>query len=134
MTHRRFGLEKSLWVTLSMSAVLGLLACSDAPKTAVEPAIDAQSPQALLAHGRQQSRLCLGCHGPRGVSNVKSYPSLAGKSQEYLARELIAFRDGTRENPLMSSVVKSLSDRDIQALSLYYSQQNVPPSVQDHAL
>ena len=134
MTHRRFRLEKWLRGMLLVLAVLGLFACSDAPKTNVEPAIDAESPQALLAHGRQQSRLCLGCHGPRGVSNVKSYPSLAGKPQEHLVRELTAFRDGTRENPLMSSVVKSLSDRDIQALSLYYSQQNLPTSVQDHAL
>lgn len=134
MTSRRFRLQKSLWVTLLVLAVLGLFACSDAPKIAVELAIDVENPQALLAHGRQQSRLCLGCHGPRGVSNVKSYPSLAGKPQEHLARELMAFRDGTRENPLMSSVVKSLSDRDIQALSLYYSQQNLPLSVQDHAL
>jgi cytochrome c553 len=134
MTHRRFRLEKWLRVTLLVLAVAGLVACSDAPKTAVAPANDAENYQALLVHGRQQSRMCLGCHGPRGVSHVKSYPSLAGKPQEHLARELMAFREGTRENPLMSSVVKSLSDRDIQALSLYYSQQNVPPSVQDHAL
>lgn len=134
MTSRRFRLEKLLWLTLLVLAVLGLFACSDEPKTAVEAESDAESPQALLVHGRQQSRLCLGCHGPRGVSNVKSYPSLAGKPQDYLVRELTAFRNGTRENPLMSSVVKSLSDRDIQALSLYYSQQNLPPSVQDHAL
>ncbi|MBE8718044.1 c-type cytochrome [Cellvibrio polysaccharolyticus] len=134
MTYRCSRLGKYLVAALLVPGIGWLSACSDAPQTGVELSTKDESPEVLLAHGRQQSRLCLGCHGPRGVSNVKSYPSLAGKPQEHLARELMAFREGTRENPLMSSVVKSLSDRDIQALSLYYSQQNLPLSVQDHAL
>lgn len=112
-----------------------LAGCSDAGKSRLaEAASNTDTPEVLLAHGRQQSRLCLGCHGPRGVSQVVSYPSIAGKSKEQLAYELVAFRNGERVNPLMNSVAKSLSDRDIQALSLYYSQQKLPLSVQDHAL
>lgn len=122
------------WHWLALGMVLGFLSACSGRDESGQRIAHQDSEEQLLAHGHQQSRLCLGCHGPQGVSRVNSYPSLAGKSRDHLRRELTAFRDGTRDNPLMSSVVKSLSDRDIQALSLYYSQQKLPIQVQDHSL
>lgn len=77
--------------------------------------------EALIAAGKQKSRSCMGCHGPQGISRVASYPSLAGQSQEYLQRQLEAFKSGARENPMMSSIARNLSDADILALSHYYA-------------
>lgn len=114
---------------LMLTASLLLQACAESDQTSVADALkdNPENREALLAHGSRQSRLCLGCHGPAGISRVASYPSIAGKSQDYLATELSAFRSGVRENPMMASVAKSLSDRDIQALSLYYSLQTKVP-------
>ena len=50
-----------------------------------------------------------------------SYPSLAGKPEDYLAEQLQAFRSGTRENPMMSSIAKNLSNDDVAALAHYYA-------------
>lgn len=98
--------------------LLALVACSDRAPSIV----DNMSPEEKLVHqGSQAARLCVGCHGPKGISRVASYPSIAGRSQTYLAEQLHAFRDGTRENPMMSSIVKSMDDDDILALSYYFS-------------
>lgn len=83
-----------------------------------EPLTEAE---ALVEAGKQKSRSCMGCHGPQGISRVASYPSLAGQSQEYLQQQLKAFKSGARENPMMSSIARNLSEDDILALSHYYA-------------
>lgn len=104
-------------------AHLGLLvilaACSDDKPEVVAPPLTDSA--ALVAHGKQKSRMCTACHGPAGISRVVSYPSLAGKPEDYLAGQLQAFRNGTRENPMMSSIAKSLTDDDVAALAHYYA-------------
>src|SRR5690606_11348622 len=109
------GMIRLLW----LAGVLLLVACSaEAPSSATAPL----TAEMLVAHGKQKSRMCLGCHGPQGISRVASYPSLAGESQAYLADQLKAFRSGARDNPMMTSIAKNLSDEDIAALAHYYAQ------------
>jgi cytochrome c553 len=100
-----------------------LTACSD--KTSPAPEL-LSSEEQLFQRGSEKARMCVGCHGPKGISRVMSYPSLAGKSPEYLAQQLHAFRDGSRENPMMSSIAQSMADEDIQALSHYFSRLPAP--------
>ena len=97
---------------------LALLACSEqVPPVAASLSQEAQ----LIQMGSQTARMCVGCHGPKGISRVTSYPSIAGQPQAYLADQLRAFRDGTRENPMMSSIAKSMDDEAILALSHYFA-------------
>ena len=80
------------------------------------------SPEELqLQRGKRQSRQCAGCHGPEGISRVDSYPSLAGRSEDYLQRQLKAFRSGERRNPMMGSIATNLSDEAIETLAHYYA-------------
>lgn len=113
-------------LALGLLASLLLAGCSDKESagTSAEPV--ANSAEALIAQGNQKSRMCMGCHGPKGISRVASYPSLAGKTEDYLAEQLHAFRSGERENPMMSSIVMSLDDDDIRALAAYYASQSIP--------
>ena len=61
---------------------------------------------------------CMSCHGPRGMGQGPAgYPRIAGLDAGYIARQLLAFRDGTRENPVMDALIKSLTDQDIKDLS-----------------
>lgn len=117
-----FGIRRG---ALGLGFLLILLAaCSDnKPEVAGPPLTDAE---ALLALGNQKSRMCTACHGPAGISRVASYPSLAGKPEDYLAEQLHAFRSGARENPMMSSIAKSLSDDDVAALAHYFA--SLPPA------
>jgi cytochrome c553 len=74
-----------------------------------------------VAAGKAKSATCAGCHGANGVSNNPLWPNLAGQKEAYLAKQLKAFRDGTRQDPTMSPMAKPLSDADIENLAAYYS-------------
>jgi len=64
---------------------------------------------------------CKACHGPAGVSANDLWPNLAGQKEGYIVKQLHAFREGSRVDPLMSPVSKMLSDDDIKQLAAYYS-------------
>ncbi len=70
--------------------------------------------------GKQRSAACVACHGPDGVSANPKYPNLAGQSTEYLVKQLTAFRSGTRNDPVMTAMAKSLSDVDVQNIAAFY--------------
>ncbi|KPJ93954.1 MAG: hypothetical protein AMJ53_06265 [Gammaproteobacteria bacterium SG8_11] len=79
--------------------------------------VQAADPEA----GKQKSESCVGCHGMNGKSNNPMYPSLKGQQKMYLIKALKAYRDGGRQDPMMSSFAKDLSDGDIEDLAAYYS-------------
>ncbi len=109
---------------------LVLLACS---KQSPSAATTLSQEEQRVQMGSQIARMCVGCHGPRGISRVASYPSIAGRPQVYLAEQLRAFRDGTRENPMMSSIAKSMDDEDILALSYYFASLPGPAVADEQA-
>ena len=55
----------------------------------------------------------------RGTSPL--FPNLNGQKAEYLARQLKAFRDGTRQDPTMAPMVAALTDADIADLAAFYA-------------
>ena len=71
---------------------------------------------------------CVACHGSNGVSSNPEWPNLAGQKAGYLARQLRAFRDGTRSNPAMTQFVSNLSDADIEQIAAWYAGQAAPTS------
>jgi len=74
-----------------------------------------------VAAGKARAASCAGCHGATGISNNPMWPNLAGQKAGYLAKQLRAFRDGTRSDPMMTPMAKPLSDADIENLAAYYS-------------
>jgi cytochrome c553 len=73
------------------------------------------------AAGKAKSATCAGCHGAAGVSANPLWPNLAGQKDAYLVKQMKAFRDGKRSDPMMSPMAKPLSDADIDNLAAYYS-------------
>lgn len=71
--------------------------------------------------GKAKSATCVGCHGPAGISNNPLWPNLAGQKDAYLIKQMKAFRDGARQDPMMSPMAKPLTDADIENLAAYYS-------------
>lgn len=94
-------------VGIVLTAMLGLL-----PITAA--AADA-------AAGKARSVTCVACHGPEGISPNELWPDLAGQKRAYLVKQIKAFRDGSRSDPLMTPMAAPLSDADIEDLAAYYS-------------
>ena len=76
-----------------------------------------------VAAGKAKAALCASCHGPTGISMSPLWPNLAGQKEQYLIKQIKAFRDGTRQNPMMAPMVAALSDADIENLAAYYSSQ-----------
>lgn len=74
-----------------------------------------------LEAGNSKAASCGGCHGGAGISNNPAWPNLAGQKEQYLQIQLRAFRDGTRSNPIMNGMAKSLTDTDIENLAAYFS-------------
>lgn len=74
--------------------------------------------------GEARSTVCQACHGATGKSPNDAWPNLAGQGEAYLVKQLKAFRDGSRKDPLMSPMAKSLSDEDVDNLSAYFSSQS----------
>jgi cytochrome c553 len=63
---------------------------------------------------------CAGCHSPNGAGIPSQYPRLAGQHADYVAAQLVAFRDGVRKNSVpMAQIAAKLNDREIRAVADY---------------
>ena len=76
--------------------------------------------------GANMVAACAACHGADGNSISPDWPKLAGQNQRYLFDQLNYFKNGERENVLMSSVVPLLmaySDQDLLNISAFYASK-----------
>jgi len=82
---------------------------------------------------------CFKCHGPGGVSQIPSHPSIAGQSADYVARQLFAFKRASaahaggdeadtqaplvmRADSIMEHMAPTLNDAMIRKLAATISQ------------
>ena len=73
------------------------------------------------AAGKARAASCAACHGANGISNNDLWPNLAGQKEGYLKAQIIAFRDGVRQNAMMAPMVAGLSDEDAANIAAYYA-------------
>lgn len=73
------------------------------------------------AAGQQKYVMCIGCHGPQGVSATPTYPTLAGKDADFIRQQLTEFRAGSRQSAIMKPMASGLSNADIDNISAYIS-------------
>ena len=73
------------------------------------------------AAGKARAAACAACHGATGISANEMWPNLAGQKETYLAKQIKAFRDGDRKDPMMSPMAAGLSDADVANLAAYFS-------------
>ncbi len=78
--------------------------------------------------GKTKALTCTACHGPEGNSANALWPNIAGQNASYLLAQLKAFKDGTRQDPLMSSQAMLLSDEDMADLAVYF--ESLPAAAQ----
>lgn len=75
-----------------------------------------------VAAGAEKSKVCIACHGEKGISRQDNYPHLHGQKQTYLLRQMRNFRDGgDRRDPIMTPMLQSMSDADLVNLAAYYA-------------
>lgn len=74
-----------------------------------------------VAAGKAKAAVCAACHGANGISNNPLWPNLAGQKEQYLIKQIKAFKSGERKDPLMTPQAAQLSDQDIENLAAYFS-------------
>jgi cytochrome c553 len=73
-----------------------------------------------VAAGSAKAKACAGCHGANG-EGVKPNPALAGKPEGDLVQAMKDYKSGKRANPVMKSMVSSLSDQDMANVGAYFA-------------
>lgn len=81
--------------------------------------------QGDAALGKEKSQLCQGCHGADGNSYGPDWPNLASQHTTYLTKQIRNFKNGTRKDETMNSMVANLSEQDITDIAAYFAKQAV---------
>jgi cytochrome c553 len=80
---------------------------------------------------------CTSCHGNAPAAPAtgerRYFPRIAGKPAGYLYNQLLNFREGRRQYPLMTWMVDHLSDNYLHQIADYFSTQHLPYPVLDRA-
>ena len=75
-----------------------------------------------------KAQLCAACHGQNGVpADPKTVPIIWGQQQSYLVKQLRNYRNGERDNPIMTPIAKSLAQEDIRKMAAYFAAKSWPP-------
>jgi cytochrome c553 len=69
----------------------------------------------------EKAEACTACHGKNGVSVNAMWPTLAGQHEDYLVRALNGYRDGSRNDPVMSAQAALIAEDDVALLAKYFA-------------
>jgi cytochrome c553 len=96
------------------SLLIAAMACSLAATTAASPGAAATPP-------------CEACHGAHGEGMAAAHvPRIAGQDPGYLQKQLDAYADGSRDNPIMRNFAKALSERQRVEFAARYAAMSAP--------
>lgn len=79
----------------------------------------------VAAVGKEKSASCAGCHGEDGNSMMPTFPKLAQQHAAYLIKQLHAFKEGSRNDPVMAPMALALTDADMADLGAYFSSRTI---------
>ncbi|MCC6072893.1 c-type cytochrome [Massilia sp. GCM10020059] len=96
-----------------------LLACAAGPAAAARPAT-------LPDTMEQRVLACTSCHA-RPDRNDAFFPRISGKPAGYLYNQLVNFKTGARQFPMMTYMVNHLPDAYLREIAEHFSRQHLPP-------
>lgn len=73
-------------------------------------------------------QFCAQCHGRNGPPTDRAVPIIMGQQAAYLQKELNDYRNGDRDNQIMSSIAESLSGAEVSQLATLLSKAKWPAS------
>jgi cytochrome c553 len=74
----------------------------------------------------ERKAMCVQCHGANGISPTPEVPSLGGMPELYTLLQLVAFREGNRTDPIMSEMIKDMTDDDLRAAAAWITALPLP--------
>ncbi|MBC7453651.1 MAG: c-type cytochrome [Massilia sp.] len=121
-------IAKSLLVaTLALS---GLASAAEQTAHAAAPVkADAAKGATLYDTGDAARGLpaCVSCHGAAGNSTIAANPKLAGQIEHYVHKQLVEFTGPDRNNAIMTTYSKMLTDGEKHDLAAYLAAQKQKP-------
>nr|WP_232505626.1 c-type cytochrome [Legionella clemsonensis] len=77
-----------------------------------------------------KTAVCVACHGQQGISLNPEWPNIAGQHASYILKQLQDYKKVTTRNvPVMTGVVATLTDADMAELAAFYARQPLPEGV-----
>lgn len=114
-------------------AVSGLVSAAEEQKPAHGAAAPAKADAAkgatLYDSGDAARSLpaCVSCHGAAGNSTIAANPKLASQIEGYVYKQLVDFTTPGRNQPVMTTYAKMLSDDEKKNIAAYLTVQKVKP-------
>lgn len=71
--------------------------------------------------------VCMACHTTDGSRGSPANPILQGQHPDYLAKQLVEFKAGKRNNPVMRGIASTLSPQDMKNVSAFYATKQAKP-------
>lgn len=109
---------------------LTLIGCTAGPRQP-DPFKATGEVLALSGGDSGAANACFTCHGLNGLGNGAGAPRLAGLDAGYLHRQLDDYANGRRRHAEMAAIARKLTSADRQAVSAYYADLPITPSVDD---
>lgn len=89
----------------------------------------------------QRVATCIACHAPKDAGGASAggvyFPRIAGKPAGYLYNQLVNFREGRRQYPLMTWMVRHLPDPYLHEIADYFAARHpavpAPPPAREPA-
>ena len=78
-----------------------------------------------LIAGKSKAESCTGCHGEKGNSTMPLFPKLAGQHPSFFVKQLLDFKDGSRNGPTMAPMAMGLNETDMADIAAYYATQKI---------
>ncbi len=103
------------------AALLLALAGALPALAAAAPGAPATLPDTL----EQRIMACTACHAGKERSDA-FFPRISGKPAGYLYNQLVNFREGRRQYPLMTYMVEHMPDAYLREIAQYFSEQHPP--------
>lgn len=117
-------MKTGYWLaTLLMAVSVGAAWAEPSSKVAWTPEQLAALKRGDAAKGKVIAETCAACH-----ANGGQFPYLDGQLAPYLYKQLQDYKDGSRDNPVMTGLVAGLSAEDMAHVAAHYSQQALPPA------
>jgi cytochrome c553 len=119
----RAAIVKSLLLSSVVCAFAGNAVAADAAHAA--PKADPAKGGSLYDTGDNARGLpaCVSCHGAGGNSTIVANPKLAGQVGTYIHKQLVDFTTPNRQQPVMTTYAKMLSEEERTNIAAYLSAQ-----------
>lgn len=81
--------------------------------------------EALYSNGDTARNVpaCSSCHGAAGNSTIVQNPKLSAQHEAYVVKQLVDFKSPERQNPIMSTFAKALSEAEMRDIAAYLDAQ-----------